>query len=157
MDICQRIEEIIGSSVAARGYEIVRIQFNGQIRKTLQIMIDRVDGAIITVDDCENVSRLTSQLLDAEDPLSDAYVLEVSSPGLDRPLVKPAHYVKYQGKTVVVQTHIAIDGRKKFCGLLSAADEHGITIIRDDAAQEEVKELKLDYADIRNAKLNIEF
>lgn len=157
MDLCQRIESIIESSVQARGYEIVRIQVNGQIRKTLQIMIDRIDGQNITVDDCETVSRLTSQLLDAEDPIAGAYNLEVSSPGMDRPLVKPAHFIKYCGQTVVVQTQLPIDNRKKFRGQLAFADEHGIKILRDDVAASENNELTLEYGDIRSAHLHIEF
>jgi ribosome maturation factor RimP len=157
VDLSQRIENIIESSVAARGYEIVRVAMNGQLRKTLQIMIDRVDGQTVTVDDCEIVSRLTSQLLDAEDPISGAYTLEVSSPGMERPLVKPAHFIKHCGKTVVIQTQLPIDNRKKFRGQLAFADERGIKILRDDLPSSENNELSLEYGDIRNAHLHIEF
>lgn len=157
MDLCQRIESIIGPSIDARGYEIVRIQLNGNVRKTLQIMIDRHDGKIVTVDDCETVSRLASQLMDADDPISNAYTLEISSPGMDRPLVKPDHFKRFIGHAVVIHTHLPVEGRKKHRGQLASADDHGMTLMPDAASDGEKSELSLDYADIRNAHLYIEF
>ncbi|MDP2193475.1 MAG: ribosome maturation factor RimP, partial [Alphaproteobacteria bacterium] len=97
MDIITKIEAHLEKPYALEGYEIVRIQLNGMKRKTLQIMIDRLDGQAITLDDCTNVSHLTSMLLDQIDLIDDQYALEVSSTGLDRPLTKPHHFQKCVG------------------------------------------------------------
>jgi ribosome maturation factor RimP len=89
MDVHERITGIIAPSVEAMGYELVRVALTGNARPTLQIMAERVDGAAMTVDDCAEISRAVSALMDVEDPIDVAYTLEVSSPGIDRPLTRP--------------------------------------------------------------------
>lgn len=89
MDLQARIAEIIEPTLTDMGFELVRVQLQGSQKQTLQIMADRADERPITVEDCETISRAVSAILDVEDPIGSAYVLEVSSPGIDRPLTRP--------------------------------------------------------------------
>ncbi|MBP9752418.1 MAG: ribosome maturation factor RimP [Proteobacteria bacterium] len=157
MDSYKKIENHIEDALALEGYEIIRIQLTGVKRKILQIMIDRLDGAGITLDDCTKVSNLTSILLDQIDVISDAYNLEISSPGLDRPLVKPSHFMKFVGSNVSVFTHILIKNRKKFIGVLEKCDECGITLQVSEPLVDGSMEAQIPFSDIRSAKLKIDF
>jgi ribosome maturation factor RimP len=157
VDLQTKIEELIGAPLASRGYEVVRIQLSGQVRRTLQIMIERLDDKMITVDDCAAVSRVVSVLLDQYDPISGPYTLEVSSPGLDRPLVKHKDYVRFQGHDVIVKTQQPIDGRKTFTGQLVAVDETTITIAFTPSGSKDVMQAIIPLADIRSARLQINF
>ncbi len=157
MDLQNRIEEIIEAPLAARGYEVVRIQLSGQVRKVLQIMIERTDGVGITVDDCAAVSRVASVLLDQYEPVTGPYTLEISSPGLDRPLVKHKDYLRFQGHKVVIRTHMLIEGRKTFAGLLSRVDEETVTVSMTLSGSDEPTEVTIPFADIRSARLQIDF
>ena len=117
MEVGQRIAEIVGPSLEAMGYDLVRIRLvGGQPRPTLQVMAERRDEAGMTVDDCAAISRTVSALLDVEDPISGAYMLEVSSPGIDRPLTRPADYDRYQGFEAKLELRQAHDGRRRFRG-----------------------------------------
>src|SRR5690349_5623875 len=93
----QHIEKIITPALSDKGFDVVRIQLQGTKRKTLQLMIDHIDGAQITIDDCKTVSHLVSALLDVDDPIHESYILEVSSPGLDRPLVRKTDFDRFSG------------------------------------------------------------
>lgn len=157
MDLQQKIENIIGTPLADRGYEIVRIQLSGQVRKTLQIMIERLDGVGVTVDDCAAVSRVTSVLLDQHDPISGAYTLEISSPGLARPLAKFKDFIRFQGNQVVIKTHQLIDGRKTFVGQLAGTNEKDMTIEVALAGIEEVLNVVIPFVDIKSARLHVDF
>lgn len=156
VDFLKRIEEILSEPLFARGYEIVRIQLNGNIRKTLQIMIERIDEQPITIDDCVLVSRTSSILLDVKDPIKDPYRLEVTSPGIDRPLVKIKDFQKYVSHPITLQTHFIINGRKNFIGDLLAADEHEITL-KAKISESEEKEIHIPYGEIKSARLYIDF
>ena len=90
---------------------------------TLQVMIDRKDGKEITVDDCAKVSRALSEVLDEKDPIENQYSLEVSSPGIDRPLTKPAHFERFSGYEAKIETSEEIEGRKRFKGKITALDK----------------------------------
>lgn len=157
MDLQKKIEDIIEASLASRGYEIVRIQLSGQVRRVLQIMIERTDGANITVDDCATVSRVASVLLDQYEPVSGPYTLEVSSPGLDRPLVKHKDYVRFQGHKVIIRTHLLIEGRKTFAGQLTKVEDEAVTVTLPLAGSPELKEVTIPLSDIRSARLQIDF
>ena len=100
------------------GYEIVRVLISGGRRPVLQVMAERVDGAPMTVDDCEGISRTVSALLDVEDPIAGAYSLEVSSPGIDRPLTRLRDFERYAGFEARIETRGLIDGRRRFKGIL---------------------------------------
>lgn len=157
MDINQRIEMLIEKMVAFEGYGIVRVNVSGNLRKTLQIMIEKLDNTSINVDDCEQVSKLISPLLDVENVIAESYVLEISSPGLDRPLTKPKHFQQFVGSPVAVQTNFGIKNRKKFQGMLAFASETGIKIILSQQMDDETTEIELSYDDIRSAKLHVDF
>lgn len=108
MSLSEQIEKIIKEPLLDNGYEIVRILFGGEKRKNLQVMIERIDGLEITVDDCEKSSRLISVLLDVNDPIQEHYLLEVSSPGIERPLVKLKDFQRFCGELILVNTHHAV-------------------------------------------------
>ena len=128
MDATGRIEQIIAPSVEALGYEIVRVLLLGGQRPTLQIMAERTDGAPMTVEDCADISRSVSALLDVEDPIAGAYTLEVSSPGLDRPLTRLKDFERFAGFTAKLETRLAIDGRKRFKGMLKGVEGEDIIL-----------------------------
>lgn len=111
--------------VVQLGYELVRVQTIGQKNPTLQIMIDRLDGENITVEDCATTSRAISEILDEKDPIEGEYSLEVSSPGLDRPLTKLEHFKRFAGFEARIDTAVEVDGRKRFKGLIKNADDDG--------------------------------
>ena len=110
------IENLIEPSIAAAGYELVRVRFMGGGGKTLQVMVERQDRRPITVDDCAEVSRLISTLLEVEDPVPSSYVLEVSSPGIDRPLVRIGDYSRFLGFEAQIETGRQINGQRRFRG-----------------------------------------
>lgn len=156
MDVIKKIELILEEPLKGHGYDIVRILLGGNYRKTLQIMIENQDERSITLEDCEKVSRLSSVLLDQHDPISEAYTLEISSPGMDRPLTKVKDYQKYTGREVVVKTYQAIENRKVFVGILESASEETITlVVKNDKGEEGT--VSIPYGDIRSGKLYIRF
>ncbi len=108
--------------ISELGYETVRVITIGQANPTLQIMIDRLDGKDIVVEDCAKVSRKVSEVLDEKDPIKDQYNLEVSSPGLDRPLTKPEHFARFAGYEAKVETDELIENRKRFKGKIISID-----------------------------------
>ncbi|EKE09402.1 MAG: hypothetical protein ACD_16C00187G0003 [uncultured bacterium] len=149
MSVEKHIRDIISSSLEARGYRVVRIQLQGSKRKTLQIMIERDDGNNITIDDCTAVSQIASVLLDVNDLIHESYVLEVSSPGLDRPLVLKEDYARFKGSMVRIELKIPREGRRHFQGILLGVKEDLITI--ELTPQKEVAEFA--FSDIQKAKL----
>ena len=147
MTLEQRIAEIIGPAIEDLGFELVRVLLSGQRRKKLQIMAEPLDGSAMNVDHCADISRAVSALLDVEDPIDDAYVLEVSSPGIDRPLVKLVDFDRFKGFDARVEMHTGIDGRGRFSGpLLGIADDHVLMDVEEG-------EVRLPYADIQKSKL----
>jgi ribosome maturation factor RimP len=114
-----KIESMIGPSLAAMGYSIVRVAFTGgRTRPTLQIMAERTADGTMTVEDCETVSHTVSALLDVADPIASAYLLEVSSPGIDRPLTRRADYERFAGFEAKIEMQRPVDGRRRFRGKL---------------------------------------
>lgn len=154
MDFNQRIEHVLEKLLHQEGYDIVRVRLSGQRQKTLQIMIERLDGQGITLDDCEKVSHLVSPVLDVENFIDERYHLEVSSPGLDRPLVKPKDFQRFQGSHVSIQTNYPIKNRKNFKGILAFVSETGIKVTLTSCVDDQVNELELSYPDIRSACLD---
>ena len=124
MDRIRQVTELIEPTLRDMGFELVRVQVSGGQRPTLQIMVERGDYAPPTVDDCAEVSHAVSALLDVADPLPGAYRLEVTSPGIDRPLVRRADYEHFAGFEARLETELPIDGRRRFRGrLLGLADD----------------------------------
>ena len=125
--IDRRMAEIITPVLEDMGYELVRLRMMGGETPTLQIMADKPDGGI-DVDDCAEISNAVSALLDVEDPISDAYNLEVSSPGIDRPLTRLKDFEAFEGYEAKLETAELIDGRKRFKGQLSGVDGDEVLI-----------------------------
>ena len=113
-----KIEALITPAIEGLGYDLVRVLITGTEDVTLQIMAERKDQANMDVKDCTLISREISALLDVEDPIQETYSLEVSSPGLDRPLVRQDDFERYAGFDIKLEMERSIDGRKKFKGQL---------------------------------------
>lgn len=143
-----RILALIEPSLDAMGYAIVRVQLGGGQRPVLQIMAERRDDVAMSVDDCATISRAVSALLDVEDPIRDAYTLEVSSPGIDRPLTRRPDFNRFAGFEARIETGLAVDGRRRFKGLLLGMDADGLVKIREDAT-----EFAVPFNAIQRAKL----
>ncbi len=143
------IENLIDPSIAAMGYKIVRIQISGSKRPRLQVMAERADGSGMTIDHCADLSRAVSAILDVEDPLPGAYLLEVSSPGLDRPLVKREDFDRFAGFEVRLETVRMIEGRRRFRGRLEGTDDASVVIVVDG------QRLSLPFDEVASAKLVI--
>ena len=150
-----RISQIIEGAVTDLGYHLVRVQFSGAKsgRAQLQIMAEPVEQREMTVDDCETVSRHVAALLDVEDPIGDAYVLEVSSPGLDRPLTRIEDYERFNGELAKITLRLMLDGRRRFNGRLAGFDEVGKIILETSFGQfafafDEIDSARIDPAEI---------
>ena len=112
-----RVAQAVEPVIEQLGYRLVRVKVSAQNGCTVQIMAERQDGTM-SVEDCETVSRAVSPVLDLEDPVQQAYNLEVSSPGIDRPLVRPGDFVRWSGYEAKIELDRPLDGRKRFRGLL---------------------------------------
>ena len=124
MDPSKQVAELIEPTLHDMGFELVRVLLHGGHRPTLQVMAERVDRAPMTVDQCAAISRAVSALLDVEDPIAGSYQLEVTSPGLDRPLTRRADFDRFRGSEARVETEVPIEGRRRFRGrLLGVVDE----------------------------------
>ena len=134
-----RIAAIINPVLGAIGYRLVRVRMSAQDGATLQIMAERPDGTM-SVEDCEEVSRALSPVLDVEDPVDTAYQLEVSSPGIDRPLVRTADFAAAVGHLVKIETAEPLDGRKRFRGIVVESDAETVTIDPEAAENENENE-----------------
>jgi len=129
------------------GYDIVRVQISGMQRPTLQIMAERRDDGAMTVEDCAEISRAVSAVLDVEDPIASAYTLEISSPGIDRPLTRLKDYERFAEFEARVETRFPIDGRKRFRGLLRGVADEAVQIETDTGM------VAIPFADIQRGKL----
>lgn len=130
------------------GYELVRVHYgSGSGRPTLQIMAERLDRQAMAVDDCAEISRTISALLDVEDPLEEAYMLEVSSPGIDRPLIRPADYQRFAGFEARLELTQPVEGRKRFRGRIGELVDGQVRII------EEAGDFRVPLEQINKAKL----
>jgi ribosome maturation factor RimP len=145
----RRIEGIVGPSIEAMGFELVRVIVTGGRRPTLQIMAERADGSGMSVDDCVALSRSISAVLDVEDPIAGEYTLEVSSPGIDRPLTRLKDFRRYAGFEARVDMAEPIDGRKRFSGRLIGVDGADRVLVETEPGVPEA----LPFAGIARAKL----
>ncbi|MBV9521861.1 MAG: ribosome maturation factor RimP [Alphaproteobacteria bacterium] len=142
-----RIKVLIAPSLEAMGYRLVRVAFTGGRRATLQIMAERRDDAAMTVEDCAEISRNVSALLDVADPIATRYTLEVSSPGIDRPLVSREDFARFAGYEAKVELNTPVAGQKRFRGRLLGLAADAVRIALED------REVALPFADIARAKL----
>ena len=148
--IDRRLAEIVTPAIEGLGFELVRIRLMGGKTRTLQIMADRPDGGI-EVEDCARISTAVSAVLDVEDPLEDAYMLEVSSPGIDRPLTRLKDFEAWAGWEARVETSELIDGRRRFKGELAGTEGDEVLITLDEGGESVTIGLKFDW--LSDAKL----
>jgi ribosome maturation factor RimP len=139
------IARIVEPSLTAMGYRVVRVAMIG--RATLQVMAERSDEAPMSVEDCADISRTVSALLDVADPIAGAYTLEVSSPGIDRPLVRPEDYDRFAGFEAKLELAAPVDGRKRFRGRILGRSDDRIRLVTDTG------EVALPLAAVARAKL----
>ena len=125
--IDRRLAEIVGPVIEDMGFELVRIRLQGGNTPVLQIMADKPDGGI-EVDDCADISTAVSAVMDVEDPIVEAYTLEVSSPGIDRPLTRLKDFDNFEGYEAKVETSELIDGRRRFKGTLAGVEDDEVLI-----------------------------
>ena len=150
-----RISHIIEGAVTDLGFRLVRVRYSGAKggRNQLQIMAEPVASREMTVEDCETLSRHVAALLDVEDPISDAYTLEVSSPGIDRPLTRIEDYDRFDGELAKITLRFMQDGRKRFNGRLGGRDEDGRVVLetsfgRFAFAFDEIESARIDPTEI---------
>jgi ribosome maturation factor RimP len=143
-----RIAAIIEPTLQHLGYELVRVAVLGRDRPTVQIMIDRADGAEVTLTDCELLNHQLGAVLDVEDPMPGAWTMEISSPGIDRPLTRAKDWNRFAGHLARAEVGAPVAGRKRFSGIVLGADEQNARLRLDDGS-----EVALPLHDIRRAKL----
>ena len=147
-----RIAGILRPEIEALGYRLVRIRLSQMNGQTLRVMAERPDGTM-SVEDCEAVSNAISPILDIEDPVSGAYHLEISSPGIDRPLVRASDFETWSGHVAKLETARLVNGRKRFKGRILRVEDGKALFRRDDAGKDEEAEFELALADIAEARL----
>lgn len=147
-----RVAAIVGPTLMDLGFRLVRVKSSGRDGYTLQIMAERPDGTF-TVGDCEAASKAIAPVLDVEDPIDRAYHLEMSSPGIDRPLVRVSDFARWAGHIARVEMEVPVEGRKRFKGVLEGVDGATAVFRRDDAKTGEPAQVKLPIADVAEARL----
>ncbi|WP_242220159.1 ribosome maturation factor RimP [Shinella zoogloeoides] len=148
----RRVADIIEPTIEQIGYQLVRVRLSAQNGATLQIMCERPDGTM-TVEDCEQVSMAVSPVLDVEDPIDKAYHLEVSSPGIDRPMVRKSDFTRWLGHLLKCETSVLVESRKRFRGKIVAADENGFTLERDQPAAGEEPTVVIPFTALAEGRL----
>lgn len=143
----EKIENAISGSLDDLGYEIIRIKYFRSENSILQIMIDTKDGGV-TIDDCSKVSRIVSAIMDVEDFISEHYNLEVSSPGINRPLTKLKDFSRFEDKNIQLKLKDSHEGSRNFKGKILKTEGSNITIMLDDKGSLEVKFENIDSANL---------
>jgi len=147
MSVVERIESLIAPSLTDMGFDLVRVHYSGGGQPVLQIMCERIADGGMSVDDCAEVSRAVSALLDVDDPIPEAYELEVSSPGIDRPLTRLKDFERYAGHVAKVELDEPVQGRRRLRGTVTGVDGDQVLMAIED------ENVALPFARIRAAKL----
>jgi ribosome maturation factor RimP len=147
-----RVAAIAEPLIESLGFRLVRVKVSASDGCTVQIMAEQPDGSM-TVEGCETISRALSPVLDVSDPIPTAYQLEVSSPGIDRPLVRKSDFDRYAGNVVKIEMEIPVNGRKRFRGELTGTQGDAARLVRDDAGEGEETEVLLPIEEMSDAKL----
>lgn len=150
--VAARVASVAEPVLAGLGFRLVRVRISGSAGCTVQIMAERPDGSM-TIEDCEAVSRALSPVFDVADPIDRAYRLEISSPGLDRPLVRRSDFERYAGSDVRIEMAVPVDGRRRFRGLLLGIKDDGAHLRPSDAAPGEADEVVLPIEEMSEAKI----
>jgi ribosome maturation factor RimP len=143
----RQVAELIEPTLCDMGFELVRVLLHGGQRPILQVMAERADRVPMTVEHCAEISRAVSAILDVADPIAGAYRLEVTSPGLDRPLTRRADFERFRGFEARVETELPIEGRRRFRGRLLGVVDDQLRLQLEDGEQ------AIPYAEIKKAKL----
>ena len=149
--VAARIAAIVEPVLSGLGFRLVRVRVSGRDGCTVQIMAERPDGTF-SIEDCELASRTLSPALDVEDPIVGSYRLEISSPGIDRPLMRRSDFERHAGYEIKVEMNVGIEGRKRFRGTLLGA-EAGAARIEYDARESGRQTVSLPFDDIAEAKV----
>jgi ribosome maturation factor RimP len=150
--VAARVAEIIEPVIEDLGYRLVRVRFTGDAGGTLQVMAENPDGGF-SIEDCVGLTRVLSPLLDVEDPVSSAYRLEVSSPGIDRPLVRPEDFERSAGLEAKVELREPLAGRRRFRGLIEGFADGEVRLVMELAGHDDPQIVGLPFALIGEAKL----
>jgi len=150
--VAARVATIIEPAIVDLGYRLVRVRISAQNGCTVQIMAERPDGTM-NVEGCEEISQAVSPALDVDDPIQAAYHLEVSSPGIDRPLVRASDFERWAGHLAKVDTSEIVAGRKRFRGILRGVAGQDALLSRDDAKSEEERDVAIPMRAIAEARL----
>ncbi|MEX2035895.1 MAG: ribosome maturation factor RimP [Xanthobacteraceae bacterium] len=150
--LAARVAAIVEPVLDGLGYRLVRVRVSGLDGCTVQVMAERPDGSM-TIDDCEAASRALSPVLDVADPVDRAYRLELSTPGIDRPLVRRSDFERYAGNVVKIEMAVAVDGRKRFRGQLLGAEGDAARVRREDAPAGEPADILLPIEEMAEARL----
>lgn len=155
MELSKKIEGVIEEPLANKGYGLVRVLINGGQRLIVGIDIERLDDAPVTVDDCVEASRLISAILDVEDFIKNAYTLEVSSPGENRPLMKIRDFERFCGKDVKIELLSPINGKRKIFGRLLRVEQNSddSVVYLKEECDTEAMELGISYRNIKKASV----
>src|SRR5579863_1345467 len=145
-----RVSAVAAPVLHGMGYRLVRIKISGEAGCTVQIMAERPDGSM-QIEDCEAISRALSPVLDVADPIERAYRLEISSPGIDRPLVRRSDFKRFSGHLVKIEMALAHQGRKRFRGTLGGVEGGALRLDRDDVKADEDPDIRLALDDIAEA------
>jgi ribosome maturation factor RimP len=152
--VAARVAALAGPVLAELGLRLVRVRISGLAGCTVQIMAERPDGTM-TIEGCELVSRTLSPVLDAADPIDRAYQLEISSPGLDRPLVRRSDFERHAGSEVKIEMAVPVAGQRRFRGMLLGVEGGAARIRRDDAAPGAATDVLLTIDEMSDAKLTL--
>lgn len=155
MSISAKIKNIIEGPLSSLGFNAVQVKFIEHAQPKLEILIERLDFVPVTVEDCMKANRTISTHLDVEDPIHKAYMLEVSSAGIDRPLIEIHDYIRFVGYKVNIQTLAPFEGSKKFKGMLDSANETHVVIKSEIPVLENV--IEIPYDEIQKAKLDLDY
>src|SRR4051795_2576144 len=150
--VAARVSAVAGPVLQGMGYRLVRIRISAEAGCTVQIMAERPDGTM-QIEDCEAISKALSPVLDVADPIERAYRLEISSPGIDRPLVRRSDFERYAGHLVKIEMAVPHQGRKRFRGLLGGIEGDSVQLHPDDIRPGEDAEVMLALEDIAEARL----
>jgi ribosome maturation factor RimP len=150
--LAARVAAIVEPVIEDAGFRLVRVRVSGSDGCTVQIMAERPDGTM-SIDECEELSRTLSPVLDVADPVDRAYRLELSSPGMDRPLVRRSDFERYAGHLVKIEMSIPVDGRRRFRGVVLGVEGDAVKLRRDDIAPGETADVVLPIEEMAEAKL----
>jgi len=147
-----RVAAVVEPVIGQLGYRLVRVKVSATNGCTVQIMAERPDGSM-TVEDCETVSRALSPVLDLEDPIGRAYHLEISSPGIDRPLVRPGDFTRWADYEAKIELEVPLGGRKRFRGLIRGVEGEAVVLELPDVKEGEERLVRLPLASLGDARL----